>query len=1396
LARGILSRRDPVFFPGSGRPMLSWLDWMPRPHLGERPVTPRPLAAPVALLASALASTLWIGGGGAGWLAVASLGALAAIGIQFREGAGVPELRQRTAALLLLGVVILGFTATWDLKRFSEGWPDRVERWEAEVQQRLAGELDALLTRAEAAADAGTRSWREDAGSALLPSMILRDGIHAVMVFDSVGRLSSWVGTHQGPVPGPVRDGEARYLYQEGAIFGYLYVAQPLPSGAGTAVAAALLRADLPPGLDEGLLDFTSRFQRNHGAEIVVSRADRIEGPGVWDLRWDDEVLFSVDLQPLSEADAVGARARWWERAMVVGVGAAWLLLLIGSPRGGGVRALVGLGSLPLLLLLPLGRLLGTPELFSPGGLLLPVPGELTLGDILVLALAGLFLLGALAPTRRPRLPAWGAAGLAVAALVGFLWAMEEGASAVLLAEGEWGWVTFVWVGSLVAGILFALGIHLGSSSDSSEADPIRLVLAFLGGLLLAVLGGVLVSVGPGLPLAIPLLFALPLIFLITGLPRREDRPWRVTILLATLSLGAAAVVPWGWSLRVEARMTLAEDQMERLGTRPDPFLEFMLLRAGEEARQMVGTGRNAVETLYGIWTGSGLAQEDVPVWLTVWTPDGTAQEELAIGVQGERPPLPMDLVQEAIEEGGLRLRRYDLTDMHYVAVISLSRGAFISLVVPPRRTLATPSPLGPLFSPARAEADPLVLIPFLPGEAASVDQEVRWIRTGEGWQGELDLFYPDEVVHAHYRISRPGPLLVTARGTLLLLLVLATGILAWGMGRRTGSEDRWMSAPVAAWFASFRGRVTLTLFAFFLIPTLGFGALAWQTLSAAAGRTAETLAERAAEEAAGWFGEVGGALDVLARRVGSDLLLYDRGELVRGSVPELVDLGLYQGWLPAHIHARMVAGEELMVSTRATLGGLEYVVAFRRIEGGQVLGVPAPLQAGATALRQRDVADLIAFAGVTGAALSILLSLLVGRALTRPIQTLQVASERVGAGNMGVHLPEERRDEFGAVFGAFNRMVDRLGSTRRALIRNSRRTQAIMEEVATGVLALDPQGRVILANPRAEELLGVTLERGDALPRSGEPGDLRSVLARWVEAYIRDEVPAATTEFQVGDRRIRARARRVSRRGPPGGTVLSLEDVTDELRTERILAWGEMARQVAHEVKNPLTPIKLGVQHVRRAWLDGRPDFDEILNRNVDSILGEIDRLAGIASGFSRFGAPEEAASGPLAPVDAAAVVGEVIALYRAGEGPVRVEFEPPPPLPPVHARAGELKEVLLNLLENARAALPTGGLVRVSLTRPVDEDDRVEVQVRDDGVGIPSDLLPRIFEPHFSTRSGGGGLGLAIVRRLVGSWGGSVRAESAEGEGTSLFVRIPIWREDSVDQALRGDDGTSPST
>jgi signal transduction histidine kinase len=244
------------------------------------------------------------------------------------------------------------------------------------------------------------------------------------------------------------------------------------------------------------------------------------------------------------------------------------------------------------------------------------------------------------------------------------------------------------------------------------------------------------------------------------------------------------------------------------------------------------------------------------------------------------------------------------------------------------------------------------------------------------------------------------------------------------------------------------------------------------------------------------------------------------------------------------------------------------------------------------------------------------------------------------------------------------------------------------------------------------------------------------------------------------------------------------------EVRTARVLAWGEMARQIAHEIKNPLTPIRLAVQHLRRAYRDGRGDFGELLDENVSQVLTEIDRLNAISRAFSRYGAPR-AEAGPLGLVDPAGVVREALTLYRAGEPGIEYLDRLDSALPPVRARPDEVREVLLNLLENARDAVGDEGRVTVSGRSA---NGFVEIEVRDTGPGIAGEMLPRIFEPHFSTRSSGTGLGLAIVRRLVEGWGGTVEADSTPGVGTSLRFRIPTAEPEGDEPGPDLDSGPVP--
>jgi signal transduction histidine kinase len=220
--------------------------------------------------------------------------------------------------------------------------------------------------------------------------------------------------------------------------------------------------------------------------------------------------------------------------------------------------------------------------------------------------------------------------------------------------------------------------------------------------------------------------------------------------------------------------------------------------------------------------------------------------------------------------------------------------------------------------------------------------------------------------------------------------------------------------------------------------------------------------------------------------------------------------------------------------------------------------------------------------------------------------------------------------------------------------------------------------------------------------------------------------------------------------------------------RAERVLAWGEMARQIAHEIKNPLTPIRLGVQHLRRARSDPRVDYDKVLNDNVRRILAEIDRLDEIARSFSRYGsAPADLP--PAVPVDVAAVVKDVVGLEQMGDRVVKWQLSGVDQPIWALARKDEMRDVLLNVFENARLA----GARRVEISVR-ENGNRVTVETLDDGAGIPATVLPRIFEPHFSTRTTGSGLGLAVSRRLIEAWGGEIQITSQEGKGTRVMIEL----------------------
>jgi nitrogen fixation/metabolism regulation signal transduction histidine kinase len=223
--------------------------------------------------------------------------------------------------------------------------------------------------------------------------------------------------------------------------------------------------------------------------------------------------------------------------------------------------------------------------------------------------------------------------------------------------------------------------------------------------------------------------------------------------------------------------------------------------------------------------------------------------------------------------------------------------------------------------------------------------------------------------------------------------------------------------------------------------------------------------------------------------------------------------------------------------------------------------------------------------------------------------------------------------------------------------------------------------------------------------------------------------------------------------------------------RTHRLEAWAEMARQVAHEIKNPLTPIQLSAEHLRRVHADRGEPMGEVLEGCVNAILGQVKLLRQISAEFSSF------ASSPTArpaPVDVPELVTDVIDPYRTGlAGRIEIVNNVVAPLPRVFVDRTLTARSLANIVENALHAMPGEGRLTIDASA---DHQFVTLRVHDNGVGMDEESLARVFEPYFSTKTTGTGLGLPIARRNIELIGGTIEVQSGRGQGTSVIVRLPI--------------------
>ncbi len=559
---------------------------------------------------------------------------------------------------------------------------------------------------------------------------------------------------------------------------------------------------------------------------------------------------------------------------------------------------------------------------------------------------------------------------------------------------------------------------------------------------------------------------------------------------------------------------------------------------------------------------------------------------------------------------------------------------------------------------------------------------------------------------------------------------------------------------------------------------------------------------------------------DGLARRIaselGRDLSFYGSGTVAASSKRELFASELMSSTIsPDAYVACFINGRELHFSWER-IGGIDVVLGYRPLRGpdGNAVGaisVPVVFREGEAGGGMEWTSAAISYLIVIVICAIFIFGLLLARSISKPIHQLIQGTLRIGSGDLSFTIPKPSDDEIGDLVTSFNRMTAALAKSRKALSERKRYIETIIGNVGAGIISTDRGGRIDTFNTAAAGILGIK-------PRNARGRDARMVLRRAGASGLAEvldevgghrEVAGKEVSFTAKDGRsatLRAVATVVGElRRRVMGKVIVFEDVTELIRSKKLVAWSEMARQVAHEIKNPLTPMKLSAQHLLQARKDRVSDFDQVLEESVGTIVEQIESLRRIAVEFSQFSRMPERKPEWL---DAGNIVEESLGQYERAVGTsVDITKNLDPGVPKIRVDRDEAKRVFVNIIENAIQAMPEGGTLEIGCRRirPRRVGDRgpgsrrpgagyeirvsssetglgsrnsVEVAFSDTGTGISGANAGKLFEPNFSTKSHGTGLGLAICKGIMDAYGGEILIESKQGLGTRVSVRFPIPR------------------
>ncbi|NTU42805.1 MAG: HAMP domain-containing protein [Nitrospirales bacterium] len=410
-------------------------------------------------------------------------------------------------------------------------------------------------------------------------------------------------------------------------------------------------------------------------------------------------------------------------------------------------------------------------------------------------------------------------------------------------------------------------------------------------------------------------------------------------------------------------------------------------------------------------------------------------------------------------------------------------------------------------------------------------------------------------------------------------------------------------------------------------------------------------------------------------------------------------------------------------------------------------------------------------------------ISLKISREITVPIQSLAIATGKVASGNLDTQVDITSSDEVGLLITSFNQMVRQLKESKRSLERAYRESdrrriiiEEILESIVSGVIFFSTDGKIMAINRAATSILGVNAEEATGKDyREFIAGINSPDLTEMVREMEGKEVRGIKREVKVsaGGKALTLRfyitAIRESLTSLSLGILVVFDDITDVIQAQKVLAWQEVARRLAHEIKNPLTPIKLSTERLIKKWRQNDPDLDVVFEKATKTIISEVESIRRLVDEFSRYGRMPEVQK---TETEIRGLMDDVVSLYKGfRDVEVRLSLQDRMPLVPLDQE--QFKRVMVNIMDNAIKAMKGRGLIDISAGI---QENRMVVNIADTGPGIEEEEREMLFVPYFSRREGGTGLGLAIASKIVHDHGGNITVQNNIPTGSVFTVEIPL--------------------